>query len=379
MKNMNTTHPITTKYLKSLSYPTPFYVFDRETIRDKYREFMVLLPDVAVHYAVKSNPLEEVSEILKQEGSGFEVASPNELKMLLKLGVEPDKIICSAPVKSGIFIHEAHVAGVNKFAFDSKEELERITQSAPNSYVYLRIKVTEHGSRFSLSEKFGADWEKAVEYMNYAKELKLKPYGITFHIGSQASSIYSWRYAIRTAGKAMKALKDNGVVIKVLDVGGGFPVSYLEEVPKLSEVTKSILLAMDKYLPYKPKLIIEPGRALVAESAFLVTTVFSRVRRGNRNWLFTDAGAYNSLFESLDGQTNLEYPVESLSATGKLVSKFVITGPTCDSIDVVRKEAALPKDTHVGDKLLFRNAGAYTVALANSFNGYNQPEIYFVN
>lgn len=377
---MKTSHPITNKYLKSLDYPTPFYVFDRDTIRYKYNEFKTLLPGVAVHYAVKSNPLEEVAEVLSKEGSGFEVASPNELKMLLKIGVEPGRIICSAPVKSGIFIHEAYVAGVNKFAFDSKEELERITQSAPNSYVYLRIKVTEHGSRFTLSEKFGAPWEKAVEYMNYARELKLKPYGITFHIGSQASSIYSWRYAIRTAGKAMMALKENGITIKMLDVGGGFPINYLENVPKISEVTKSIELAMDKYLPYKPQLIIEPGRALVAESAYLVTSVFSRIKRGSRNWLFTDAGAYNALFESLESQTSLEYPVEYLEEVkdGEK-AKFVITGPTCDSIDVVRREAILPKSTHVGDRLVFRNAGAYTIALANSFNGYVPPDIYFVN
>lgn len=370
---------ITKDYLAKLSYKTPFYIFDREAIRLRYKEFSQWLPGAEVHYAVKSNPLAEVSNTLAEVGSGFEIASLNELKMLLKLNVDCKKIICSAPVKSGEFIHEAYSCGVRTFAFDSKEELERITQSAPGSRVYLRLQVTEHGSRFSLSEKFGVNWEKATSYMVYAKTLGLKPFGLTFHIGSQASSIYSWRYAIRTAGRAMDSLLEKGIKIEMLDLGGGFPISYLEERPALSEIANSINIACNKYLPYTPKLIVEPGRALVADSAYLVTSVFSRVRRGHRTWLFTDAGAYNSLFEALESQTNLEYPVESLSDHGKQQKKFVITGPTCDSIDIVRKEALLPSLTHVGDRLVFYKAGAYTVALANSFNGFEPPKVHFVN
>lgn len=362
-----------------LNYQTPYYVFDRSVIKQSYQKFRDLLPDVEVHYAVKSNPLEEVAEVLNQLGSHFEIASPNELKMLVKIGVPVDHIICSAPVKSGAFIKEAHDLGITKFAFDSREELEKITQSAPGSQVYLRLKVTEHGSRFSLSEKFGVSVEKAVEYMAYAKELNLKPYGLTFHIGSQASSVYSWRYAIRTAAKAMCLLQEAGIKINMLDIGGGFPMSYVDHEPSLDDVANSVKIALDKYLPYKVRILAEPGRALIAESAVLVTSVFGRVKRGRENWLFTDAGAYNSLFEALDSQTALEYEVLPAQKRTNKVSSFVITGPTCDSLDILRRSASLPADTHVGDKLVFLKAGAYTVALANSFNGYSQPDIYFIN
>lgn len=364
---------------KNLNHETPFYIFDREIIRLNYQRFEKLIPGIKIHYAVKSNPLPEIAKTLNAVGSGFEVASPNELKMLLEQGVEPSRIICSAPVKSGKFIHYAHQVGIQSFAFDSKEELERITQSAPKSQVYLRLLVTEHGSRFSLSEKFGVSIDRAASYMAYAKELGLKPTGLTFHIGSQATSVYSWRYAIRTAAKAMNLLQEKGLKIKTLNLGGGFPVSYLEEEPSLEEIANSIKIACKKYLPYQVTLMAEPGRALVAESAVLVTTIFGRVKRGRETWLYTDAGAYNSLFESLESQTALEYPVKAIGGAKGRLKNFVITGPTCDSIDVIRRKASLPAELHVGDRLMVLKAGAYTVALANSFNGFEPPKVYFIN
>ncbi len=380
MKSNIHTDPFSVENLNTLNYPTPFYLFDRNRLRDNLKQFKEYIPNVDVHYAVKANPTKDVIETLNESGAGFEIASTNELNLLMQCGVNAEKILYSAPVKPGKFIHEAYEYGVKKFAFDSKQELEKITQSAPGSSVYLRLSVTEHGSRFSLTDKFGVTLDKVVELMQYAKQLGLDPYGLTFHIGSQATSKESWKYAIRTASKAMNLLEEVGIKIQMLDLGGGFPVQYTETVPTLEEIGIAIDKAIKKYLPYRVTLVAEPGRALVATSAVLVTSIFARIKR-RYMWLFVDAGSYNSLFETLESQTSMKFEIyHSLTEYNKSLNRrYTVTGPTCDSLDVLAKDVTLPSELKLGDRLYFKSAGAYSVALANSFNGFEPPAIYFVN
>lgn len=381
MKKKYSSDYFTPEQLSKLKHSTPYYLFDRQVMRDNYDDFKALLPGVDIHYAVKSNPHPEVIDALHQHGSGFEIASTHELEILQKKGVSANDILYSAPVKQLSSILRAYQDGIDRFAFDSSQELGKIAEAAPGSKVYLRVFVTEHGSRFSLSEKFGAKPTEAVTLMKEALTLGLQPYGLTFHIGSQATSKATWTYAIRTVCGVMDDLLECGVKIKMLDIGGGFPVQYTESVPTIEDITTTIKTAIIRYLPYKTQLVIEPGRALVATSAVLVSEIFSELKRGRYWWLFIDAGAYNSLFETLESQTSMEFNVyHSLLKFDKNKSRhYTITGPTCDSIDTIMKNVVLPSELKVGDRLYFKDVGAYSIALANSFNGFLPPKAYFIN
>lgn len=381
MNKPNTIPSISRDYLKTLEYKTPYYVFDRNSIRSNIDQFKKLIPDVKIHYAMKSNPHPEVLKTIHAHGSGFEIASSNELKQLKSIKVSPKDILYSAPVKSEQFIKEAYQYGVDRFAFDSKSELDKISRVAPGSRVYLRLFVSEHGSRFSLSEKFGAKPENALELMQYAQDLGLEVYGLTFHIGSQAVSKGTWTYAIRTAANVMNLLLENNIQIKMLDIGGGFPIEYTEPAPSIDEICTVINRALQHYLPYQIELVIEPGRAIVATSAVLVSSIIARIKRGRNMWLFMDAGSYNSLFETLESQTSMRFEVDTYleDYDKSRVNKYTLTGPTCDSIDTMMKSVELPSQLKTGDKLYFKSVGAYSIALANSFNGFDPPEAYFIN
>lgn len=380
--NTNKETKLDNQYLDNLKYKTPYYVFDRNKIKSNIDQFRNLLPDVSIHYAMKSNPHPEVLKTIHMHGTGFEIASSNELKQLVKLKVSPKDILYSAPVKSEQFIKEAYEYGVDRFAFDSLSELDKISRVAPRSKVYLRIFVSEHGSRFSLSEKFGAKLDSALELMEYAQKIGLEVFGLTFHIGSQAVSKSTWTYAIRTAANVMNILLENNIKIKMLDIGGGFPIEYTEPAPSINDICAVINKAIKTYVPYHVQLVIEPGRAIVATSAVLVSSVIARIKRGRNMWLFMDAGAYNSLFETLESQTSMRFEVSTseLKDNDKTkTTQYTITGPTCDSIDTMMRDVRLSSQLTVGDKLYFQDVGAYSIALANSFNGFAPPEAYFIN
>lgn len=381
MDKPNTTPSLSKDYLKTLRHGTPYYVFDRNTIRSNIDKFKELLPGINIHYAMKSNPHPEVIKTIHLYGSGFEIASSNELKQLVKLKVSPKDILYSAPVKSEQFIKEAYQYGVDRFAFDSLSELDKISRVAPKSKVYLRIFVSEHGSRFSLSEKFGAKLENALKLMMYAQKLGLEVFGLTFHIGSQAVSKSTWTYAIRTAANVMNLLLENNIRIKMLDIGGGFPIEYTEPAPSIDDICAVINKAIKTYIPYQVQLVIEPGRAIVATSAVLVSSIIARIKRGRNMWLFMDAGSYNSLFETLESQTSMRFEVGTCleNYDKSKITKYTLTGPTCDSIDTMMRDVRLPSQLTVGDKLYFKDVGAYSIALANSFNGFAPPEAHFIN
>lgn len=361
--------------IKTKKYPTPFYVFDLGQVEKNYRDIKRSLVGAKIHYAVKANPSKGILERLNTIGSKFEIASINELNALREIGVMPSEILYSAPVKPGEFIKTAHEAGVNRFAFDNFSEIDKISQFAPGSEVYLRIAVSDNGSKLPLSSKFGASINDTVELMQYALKLGLKPWGLAFHVGSQATNLDVWELAIQSCGFVMSELLENNIKIKVLNMGGGIPVRYSEEVPELDEIGLLIKRSIKRYIPYKIDLISEPGRAMVANAGVLVTSIISRAVRSNRNWLYTDTSAFHGLLETMPCQGAIEYPVVcDPSKTNKTI-KYIITGPTCDSFDTYFYKKELPSDLKIGDKLYIQDIGAYSISFASNYNGFSPPKV----
>lgn len=367
--------------LATLSQPTPLLVCDLGVVRDRYHSLLERIPDARCFYAVKCNSSPEILRALAVVGSGFEIASAGELAQLRAIGVDPAGVLYSNPMKPPRHIAEAHAAGVWRFAADSECELEKLATHAPGSAVYVRLAVDDSASVFPLSRKFGADPATAEDLLILAARLGLRPYGITFHVGSQCASPRAWRRAIGQAGLLMARLHNHGIVIEMLDMGGGFPARYVDPVPSLDEITDAITPSLDTLLPYTPRLLaVEPGRYLVAESAVMVASVLGRERRGEENWIYLDIGAYNGLMESKQVDGGWEFPLWTSCpnhASGPTLP-FVVSGPSCDSSDTMFFGAQLPAGIDVDDKVYIGSAGGYTLSYASNFNGFEMPTPIFL-
>lgn len=365
---------------KSLSYPTPFFLTSKDILEHNYRVFTELFDKAEIYYALKANSEPQVLSCLDAAGCGFEAASAFEIEMLDKVGVSPTKITYGTSIKPKEHIRYAAELGVDRFAADSKEEIEKLAAIAPGSRVFVRTIVDDEGSVFTMSERFGSPVKEVKDLVLLARKLGLKPYGISFYVGSQATKAERWAKGIETIRPTIEQLLAEGITLDVINIGGGFPVIYRNHshAPHLREIVIAIHNELHK-LPYIPTIIMEPGRAIVASSTVTVAQVISRSTRHGKTWLCLDAGIYNAFYEAMIHQGATQYKVHpvSLPEEGTDHIACTLTGPTGDSLDIITREARLPANIAVGDRLVFENTGAYTIAMASAFNGFPRPDFYF--
>lgn len=342
---------------------TPFLLMDEDMVVSRYQEFAHVFKGAQVFYSLKANPDEGIISLLNRLGLGFEVSSEGELDLLMKREIPSHRIISSNPVKSPSFIQKAREYGMDRFAFDSEEELSKLSFLAPRSRVYVRLEVDNTGSEWPLTRKFGTPSERASLLLRRAREKELIPYGITFHVGSQCVNILAFRKAILKAREVREEFERQEPFM--LNLGGGFPITYRDPVPSISQIAREI----KDLIPEGVELAVEPGRALVGEAGIMVASVLgSRIKDGER-WLYLDVGVFNGLLESIGG---IRYPLFSAKRGER--GKWIVAGPSCDSMDTIG-EAELPF-LEVGDKVHIGSAGAYTISYASHFNGFPPPKVY---
>jgi len=372
---------LTPDCLEIIDTPTPYLVTDLDVVASRLSAFIAAFPGVQPFYAMKCNSSPEILRTVAAGGGGFEIASLGELRTLQMLGVDPADVLYSNPVKPPRHIAEAYRAGLWRFSFDSPNELRKLAEHAPGSAVYLRLRVDDSTSVFPLSRKFGAELADARELMLLARRLGLRPYGVTFHVGSQCGSPAAWRSAIALVGVLMTELSADGIRLRMIDIGGGFPARYVTGAPSIEAFGDLVISALDELLPYRPGLVAaEPGRHLVAESAVMAASVIGREVRGGENWLFLDVGAYNGMMETVQTPTGWDYPLwTSLAGHAELPQlSFTVTGPSCDSSDTMFHGVRLPATIDVGDIVYIGSAGAYTLSYASAFNGFDPPTPLFI-
>ncbi|MEJ0073298.1 MAG: type III PLP-dependent enzyme, partial [Candidatus Saccharibacteria bacterium] len=371
--------PFDIEELRKLDHPTPYFVFDGQTVLDNLEAYHQALPGgTEICYAMKANSEKAVLKLLSAHGCSFEVASTYELELLKKLAVPPERIIYGTAVKSESSIKDFADYGVTRYAFDSADELGKIARQAPNAQVYLRVLVDDQAhSVFTMSEKFGTDLDSAVELLAAARDQGLVPYGISFNVGSQARNARAWANGLQSIAPVLANLQHKDIRLEMIDLGGGFPFSYRpdDDIPALADIGSAIVEA-SRQLPYPIAFLAEPGRGLVADAYVLITGVFAKAKRPTGHWLYADAGAYNALLETMAYQGSIRYRIELLRESDAPKEPYILTGPTGDSLDVIDKEVLLPSDVAVGDKLAVRDTGAYSFVLATPFNGFPVPPTY---
>jgi ornithine decarboxylase len=325
-----------------------------------------------IYYAIKANPAPQVLRLLVDLGSCYDVASLNEIKLCLQAGAKPSEMMFGNTIKKSSEIAEAWQLGVKRFTYDTESELDKIAEHAPGAEVICRIMTDGAGASWPLSRKFGCTDERAVELIEKSVRLGLKPIGISFHVGSQMLVTEAWNGPITRAGELFKAMKLKGIELRVLNIGGGFPAHYDRHVPDIEEFADKISdMLHQNFEGNWPEVILEPGRAIVAEAGVVISEVLtvSHNRSGDlKRWVFLDVGKFRGFFEA----GAIRYTILT-DKDSDPKSPSVVAGPTCDSEDVMYESEPyeLPDTLVCGDKVQFLSAGAYTTTYAtNYFNGF---------
>ncbi len=361
---------------------TPIYIVSRKKLIENYRLLDKALPAVKLFYAMKANPHEEILKTLIGIGAGVDVASKGEIQAAMAAGADAgDDLIFADTVKDPKHIAYAFSIGLDDFTYDNMSEIQQIARHAPGSYVHVRIAVSNEGSVAHLSKKFGARVEEAIPLLLAARDQGLKPRGISFHVGSQCLDARRYVEALDSTHTIMEQARQEGLHLEMIDIGGGFPVRYIDEHIDLESMCRTIVDHYRKLFGDDVMLVAEPGRSIVGDAAILVTKVISESVRDGRRWLYFDDGTYGSFLEVLLYQ--MKFPMRT-NTSGKM-AKYVLAGPTCDCIDVFSRDAdgevcevELP-EMHLDDLLIAGSMGAYTYSESTRFNGFDPPKFVYID
>ena len=359
--------------------PTPFLAVDLDIVQAKFQEMREHFPNAATYYAVKANPAPQLVGLLAHLGSNFDVASRHELELCLSLGVHPSRISYGNTIKKSADISFAFERGVRCFAFDSEAELGKIAIYAPGSKVMCRLQTACKGADWPLSRKFGCDTEMAFELLLLSRAMGLTPWGVSFHVGSQQTDPTQWQCPLEQAASLFRRLVHEGITLKTVNAGGGFPVRYHHDVPSIDRYADAIGRAMENaFGDSRPTLMLEPGRSLVAEAGVIQTEVVLVSRKSlddETRWVYLDVGKFGGLAETLDESIKYRLRTSRTGTTGPVV----LAGPTCDSADILYEKTVyeLPLELECGDRIEILNTGAYTSSYASvGFNGFPPLKTY---
>jgi len=331
-----------------------------------------------VFYAVKANPSPWVIETLAANGvASFDVASVPEIELVAQFA-PGSRMAFMHPVKSRAAIAAAYFDhGVRTFALDTHEELAKIieaTGGADDLSLIVRLGVQAEGATYSLSGKFGVELHEAPALLLAARRATQDRMGVSFHVGSQCMRPTAFQAAM---AQASRAIVRAGVMVDVVDVGGGFPSIYPGMIPPdMADYLDSIDRGFAEMMVHEAtELWCEPGRALVAEASSILTKV--ELRKGDA--LYLNDGSYGSLFDA--AHVKWPFPVKLYRGEGGeaqdvegALRPFRFYGPTCDSMDHMPGPYWLPEDVREGDYIEIGMLGAYGVAMNTRFNGFGDAE-----
>lgn len=355
---------------------TPQLIISEKLIEHNYNFFKnsILSGNARIFYSVKANNHQSIIRKLKSLGSGFEISSDGELKIIKKENIKPELLIYSNPVKIPVHIANAYKYGITKFAFDSENELKKIKKHAPKSGVFVRINVANDGSEWKLTGKFGVAAKEAVNLLKKSCDYNLNPIGITFHVGWNNKNNSAWAKALNTCYEILSELKKNNINLRFVNIGGGFPAHNVEQYQKLKQISKIINPSLKKIKNnFNVEIYTEPGSFIVANSGILLVKIFDMVERNGKKWVYVDSGISQGFYWILSGlKYNVIYPYKT--SKNKKMQKYIITGPTCDTHDIFAEDAVLPEDLRVDDYLIIYPAGAY-ISSAKEYNGFCYPKI----
>ncbi|MFE2846783.1 type III PLP-dependent enzyme [Streptomyces scopuliridis] len=358
-------------------------VFDLDGVRERYETLRRELPGVAVRFAMKACPVDEVLACLIKQGSGIDAASVPEVEQALRAGVPAARVHYGNTVKSDRDIANAYRLGIRDFVTDSPEDVAALGVHAPGARVFCRLATTGGGALWGLSHKFGCSPDDAVRILEAAQADGLAPSGLSVHVGSQQMSPDAWHAVFERLGEVMAALARRGIFLDHVNLGGGLPaLGYLDRRgnPLQAPIDKIFLVLREGVAELRRAhgehlgVVMEPGRYLVADHGTIHARVVRMTERhladgARQRWLYLSVGKFNGLYEMDALQYRLDFPSH---AEARTVSA-VVAGPTCDSDDAysVYGLVQVPEDLASGAPVRIMSCGAYAVSyMTEGFNGF---------
>lgn len=347
-------------------YGTPLLVLSLEQIEKNYRLLRTHLPRVKVFYAIKANPHRRILELMRDLGSNFDVASDGEIMELSSLGVDGSRMIYANPMKTVNGLRACRNACVGKMTFDSAGEIDKMARECPGATVLLRIRIDNSSAHVDLNKKFGAAREQALELLLKARDAGLDAAGIAFHVGSQTTSADPYLYALDIAREIFEEAAAAGMQLRIMDIGGGFPIPEPKVRFNLQEMLNQINARLDEDFP-GVEIWAEPGRFICGTAVNLITSVIGVTERGGQPWYFLDEGLYGTFSGVLFDQW--DFKLISFKEGEQVAATFA--GPSCDSLDIMFRGKMTVRQEE-GDLILVPICGAYTSASATTFNGFSK-------
>ncbi|WP_407331854.1 diaminopimelate decarboxylase [Enterovibrio sp. 27052020O] len=357
------------------TYGTPLYVYSRATLERHWHAFNNAVGDHPhlICYAVKANSNLGVLNVLARLGSGFDIVSQGELERVLAAGGDPAKVVFSGVGKTAPEMARALSLGIKCFNVESEAELDRLNQVAGEmgkvAPVSLRInpdvdaKTHPYISTGLKENKFGIAFDRAREVYHYAHNLPhLNIHGIDCHIGSQLTDLAPFIESTDRLLALIDELREDGINITHLDVGGGLGVTYHDEKPpQPSEYAKALLDRLENHQDIE--LVFEPGRAIAANAGVLLTKVEFLKHNAEKNFAIIDAAMNDLLRPALYQAWQDIVPLRPRDGEGKT---YDLVGPVCETGDYLGKDRNLVLEA--GDFLAVRSSGAYGFVMSSNYN-----------
>lgn len=356
---------------------TPFYLYSEQKLRDNFKSFadaVKPLKKATVCFAVKSNFNPTILKILAGMGAGADIVSGGELELALQAGVPADKIVFSGVGKTRAELTAAITAGIKQINAESESEIRLINEIAiglnKTASVGIRVnpdvdaRTHEKITTGKKENKFGIDWNDARRLFLSAEQFKgISLHGIEVHVGSQILELSPFRKAFVKTKKMLNDLKEHGVSIQTVDVGGGLGVAYKtdESAPSPADY---IAVLQDVLGDFDGEFVFEPGRCISGDAGVLVASVVRVKQTGDKRFAVLDAGMSDLVRPAMyDAYHN----IEALKG-GEASERYDVVGPICESADIFGKDRMLP-ELNEGDLIAIETAGAYGAAMASNYNG----------
>lgn len=360
-------------------YGTPAYVYSRATLEHHYRIFSAAFAELPhlICYAVKANSNLAVLQVLAEQGCGFDIVSVGELERVVRAGGDPAKVVFSGVGKRKDEMARALELGIRCFNVESEPELQRLAEVAKThgvqAPVSLRVnpdvdaKTHPYISTGLKDNKFGIDIQRAESVYQRASELaSLDVVGVDCHIGSQLTDTAPFVDASRLVLELIDRLRQQGIALKHLDIGGGLGIRYKDETPPSPAEYAAALMPLLRESGLE--IMLEPGRAMVGNAGVLLTTVEFLKPTEHKNFAVVDAAMNDLLRPALYQGWHEVVPVQPHTAAAK---NWDIVGPVCETGDFLAQDRNL--SLAAGDVLALRSAGAYGMVMASNYNSRPRP------
>jgi len=365
------------KYYQQMvqQHGSPLLILDCDQMIKQFNALSKSLPNVKLFYSIKALPHPAAIQTLDALGAGFDIATSGEIELLRAQSTHARQTIHTHPIKRDEDIRDALRFGCTTFVIDNVWELEKFIDYRHRVGLLVRVSFPNPNTPIDLSRKFGCRENEVSILIQKAQSLGLHVKGLSFHAGSQCPDSENHVYAIDQCAKIIDDVYQNsGKLLSVLDIGGGFPVEYMQKTMDIETFCIPIREAL-KQMPEHIQIIAEPGRFLSAPAMKAVSSVMGKAKRGDTCWYYLDDGVYGSYSGQLFDHAT--YPLTIFSDI-KAKELAVIAGPTCDSIDVIAEEINMPP-LSISDIVVGHQMGAYTSATSTHFNLFDKARIIPVN